>query len=113
MEIENNDTEITAENNMEDNSESVQASGEPATDVVPVEELLPALRGALAENNVQLEEEMTVTMAETISESMPEVVEHPLMTTDFNDYTVTEGLLLVIALVLVINFFLTIIRRWF
>lgn len=108
METENNETtEIITEDPVEAGTESGPAPGEPATDVVSVEDLLPALRGALAENNVQLAE----TMTETLTAEEPDT--RPFMTTEFNDYSVTEGLLLVIAVLLVLNFFLTIIRRWF
>lgn len=35
------------------------------------------------------------------------------MTTHFDDYTVTEGLLLLIFVLLVIQFFWNLVRRWF
>ena len=37
----------------------------------------------------------------------------PFLTTDFSDYTVTEGLLLLIFVMLLLKFFLDLIRRWF
>lgn len=40
-------------------------------------------------------------------------VQHPMMTTSFADYSVSEGLLLLIFLVLLLDFFLNLIRRWF
>lgn len=39
--------------------------------------------------------------------------EHPLMTTSFSDYSVAEGLLLLIFVLLLLDFFLNLIRRWF
>ncbi len=39
--------------------------------------------------------------------------EHPMMTTSFEDYSVVEGLLLLIFVVLLLDFFLNLIRRWF
>lgn len=108
METDTNETtEFTAQESVEAGTEPVEASGEPAASVVPVEDLLPALRGIFAENNVQLAE----TVTESLTATEPDV--RPFMTTEFNDYSVTEGLLLVIAVLLVLNFFLTIIRRWF
>ena len=41
------------------------------------------------------------------------VVDHPMMETPFEDYTVTEGLLLLIFVILLLNFFLDLLRRWF
>lgn len=35
------------------------------------------------------------------------------METPFEDYTVTEGLLLLIFVILLLNFFLDLLRRWF
>lgn len=108
METDTNETtELIPEDPVEAGSEPGAAPGEPAASVVPVEDLLPALRDTLAENNVQLAE----TMTETLTAEEPDT--RPFMTTEFNDYSVTEGLLLVIAVLLVLNFFLTIIRRWF
>lgn len=39
--------------------------------------------------------------------------ERPFMTTSFADYTVTEGLLLLVFLVLVADAFSNFLRRWF
>lgn len=36
----------------------------------------------------------------------------PLMTTSFRDYTVTEGLLLLILLLLVVRSVVDVVRRW-
>jgi len=38
---------------------------------------------------------------------------HAMLTTSFSDYTVTEGLLLLIFVILLLKFFLDLIRRWF
>ncbi len=38
---------------------------------------------------------------------------HPFLTTDFSDYSVVEGLLLLIFLLLFLDFFPNLIRRWF
>jgi hypothetical protein len=37
----------------------------------------------------------------------------PFLTTGFSDYTVSEGLLLLIFVILLLTFFLSLIRRWF
>lgn len=34
-------------------------------------------------------------------------------TTSFSDYTVTEGLLLLIFVILLVDFFVNLVRRWF
>lgn len=46
-------------------------------------------------------------------ETIQGVVDHPMMETPFEDYTVTEGLLLLIFVILLLNFFLDLLRRWF
>lgn len=46
-------------------------------------------------------------------ETIQGVVDHPMMETPFEDYTVTEGLLLLIFVILLLDFFLDILRRWF
>ncbi len=48
---------------------------------------------------------------ETVLVSVEE--SRPFLTTDFSDYTVTEGLLLLIFVMLLLKFFLDLIRRWF
>lgn len=45
--------------------------------------------------------------------TIQETLDHPLMTTPFEDYTVTEGLLLLVFVVLLLDFFLNLLRRWF
>lgn len=40
-------------------------------------------------------------------------LDHAILTTDFSDYTVTEGLLLLIFVILLVEFFLNLVRRWF
>lgn len=70
------------------------------------------------------EETATMQEVETISEetSLPETEtstvyeihfwdEHPMMTTSFADYSVAEGLLLLIFVILLLDFFLKLFRR--
>jgi len=46
-------------------------------------------------------------------ETIQGTAEHPMMETPFEDYTVTEGLLLLIFVILLLDFFLNLLRRWF
>lgn len=46
-------------------------------------------------------------------ETLQAVEDHPMMETPFEDYTVTEGLLLLIFVILLLDFFLDLLRRWF
>lgn len=46
-------------------------------------------------------------------ETLEQTAVHPMMETPFEDYTVTEGLLLLIFIVLFLDFFLNLFRRWF
>lgn len=46
-------------------------------------------------------------------ETIQGVVDHPMMETPFEDYTVTEGLLLLVFVILLLDFFLNLLRRWF
>lgn len=46
-------------------------------------------------------------------ETIQGVEDHPMMETPFDDYTVTEGLLLLIFVILFLEFFLNLLRRWF
>ena len=39
--------------------------------------------------------------------------DHLFYSTDFSDYTVSEGLLLLIFVILVVDFFMNLVRRWF
>ena len=41
------------------------------------------------------------------------VEDRAFYTTPFSDYTVTEGLLLLIFVILVVDFFLNLLQRWF
>ncbi len=79
----------------------------------------------MTENNT-METTETVTETETASGSGPfsatsETVvynvhlwdEHPMMSTSFSDYSVAEGLLLLIFVLLLLDFFLNLFRRWF
>lgn len=107
-----------------ENENTIQADPEPVQNrdssdqtVVPVEDLLPAIRTVGNEVVSGLEGSLPGLVSQSVVESIQELSgddsDHPFMTTDFNEYTVTEGLLLVIALILVLNFFLSILRRWF
>lgn len=95
MEIETNETTVV------DDPDGVETDREPVANLVPVEDILSTLQESAAQNN------------DGLTQTILEVSDRPFMTTAFADYTVTEGLLLVIAVLLVLNFFLTIIRRWF
>ena len=53
------------------------------------------------------EETQTETVAEVPADT------HDFMTTNFSDYTVTEGLLLLIFVLLLLSFFANLLRRWF
>lgn len=50
---------------------------------------------------------------ETVETAVSAVVEHPFLTTDFSDYSVTEGLLLMILLALFVFAVFRILRRGF
>lgn len=112
METEN---EIIIEEPMESNNDHVETDPDSSQSVVSVEELLPAIRSVGDEVILDLQE----NLPQLLTESVQEVIEgdgnsdRPFMTTEFNDYTVTEGLLLIISVILIFNFFLTILRRWF
>lgn len=46
-------------------------------------------------------------------ETLEQTAVHPMMETPFASYTVTEGLLLLIFILLFLDFFLNLLRRWF
>lgn len=46
-------------------------------------------------------------------ETLEQTADHPMMETPFESYTVTEGLLLLIFILLFLDFFLNLLRRWF
>lgn len=46
-------------------------------------------------------------------ETIQGAVDHPMLETPFEDYTVTEGLLLLVFVILLLDFFLNLLRRWF
>lgn len=93
--------ENTTENPVADDSEPVEAPAEPAQNLVSVDDLLPVLQESAAQNN------------DGLTQTILEVTDRPFMTTNFEDYSVTEGLLLLIAVLLILNFFLALLRRWF
>lgn len=102
MEIENNETtEIILDDPVEDDTVPVEVPDEPVQSVVSVDDLLPALQESAAESN------------DSLTQTILEVNDRPFMTTEFEDYTVTEGLLLLISVLLLLNFFLALVRRWF
>lgn len=41
------------------------------------------------------------------------IVDHGFYSTPFTEYTASEGLLLLIFVILLVNFFLDLLRRWF
>lgn len=41
------------------------------------------------------------------------IEDRPFYTTSFSDYSVTEGLLLLIFVILLVQFFFNLVRRWF
>lgn len=96
-----------------ENGETEESSQETEGDVpaeAPAEsgEVLPAeggLEGPIEVVGMDKLLEYTGTIQETL--------DHPLMTTPFEDYTVTEGLLLLVFVVLLLDFFLNLLRRWF
>lgn len=109
---------------------------EPAVpvEVVTVDDLLDRLTGAgqeeteepsqeeetenpeeLPEEPVPAEPVETVGMDAVLKslETLQGVTDHPMMETSFDDYTVMEGLLLLIFVILLLDFFLNLLRRWF
>jgi len=46
-------------------------------------------------------------------ETIQGIADHPMMETHFEEYTVTEGLLLLIFVIVALDFFLNFLRRWF
>lgn len=71
--------------------ETLQETPDPALDAAPVEGLDEA------------------DMVESVEAPADP---RPLMTTSFRDYTVTEGLLLLILLLLVVRSVVDVVRRW-
>ena len=53
--------------------------------------------------------------ADTVLDNQETVIveDRAFYTTSFSDYTVTEGLLLLIFVILVVDCFLNLLRRWF
>ena len=109
---------------------------EPAApvEVVTVDDLLDRLTGAgqaetaepseeeVSENSeALLDEPVPAEPVETVGmdavlkhlETLPGVADHPMMDTPIDDYTVTEGLLLVNFGILFLEFFWNLLRRWF
>ncbi len=68
-------------------------------------------------NDEQLEVEQIEVLPEegaaTVYQEIVIVEDRPFYTTPFTDYSVSEGLLLLIFVILLVEFFLNLIRRWF
>lgn len=61
-----------------------------------------------AGNDVSATEDSLLDYSETVI-----VDDRGFYTTSFDDYTVTEGLLLLIFVILFVDFFIKLVRRWF
>lgn len=61
-----------------------------------------------AGNDVSASEDSLLDYSETVI-----VDDRGFYTTSFDDYTVTEGLLLLIFVILFVDFFIKLVRRWF
>ena len=111
------DNEIINQEPLSDNTESDQFDVGHDQNVIQVEELLPSLRTIGDESISRLESSLPAAVTDSVCEGVQELLgdqpDHSLMTTNFEDYTVTEGLLLIISLILFLNFFLSLVRRWF
>lgn len=109
-------------------------SGSPSMEVISVDELLDRLTAgeeiggeetseALEEetgeeigDSTELPEETGPSNADTaleLLEVIQEDVDHPFLTTDFADYTVTEGLLLMALLLFVISLCIKMLKEGF
>lgn len=78
--------------------------------------------GAEAPSVDAVEGSEDASMGASVSETGPSAVEtvyvavvedRPFMTTSFQDYSVTEGLLLLVFVLFLVRFFLDLVRRWF
>lgn len=111
------DNEIINQEPMSDIIETDQSDAGHDQTVIQVEELLPSLRTIGYEGVSRLESSLPAAVTDSVVEGVQELLgdqpDHSLMTTSFEDYTVTEGLLLIISLILFLNFFLSLLRRWF
>lgn len=88
------------------------APSAPPVEVVPVDEVEDSLTGFQQELISAIQQNAAEGNA-SLTASVQAISDRPFMTTEFSEYTVTEGLLLVISVFLVLNFFLSLIRRWF
>ena len=92
-----------------DNEEEAPPQEEEGTPLPGGDSELPPTEGAL-------EGPIEVIGMDTVLkrlETLQGVADHPMMETPFEDYTVTEGLLLLIFVILLLDFFLNLLRRWF
>ena len=76
-------------------------------------EMLPSEDIETDNSDSATSEESEQEYVESVQSSEYQVSLHPFMTTDFEDYTVTEGLLLVIVLLLVVRFVANILKEGF
>lgn len=60
-----------------------------------------------------LDDTSSAEIVQLLTEIRASVSEHPLLTTDFADYTVTEGLLLALLLCLIVNFCIKMLKGGF
>ena len=83
---------------------------EPVETPIPTEEPVLALAPDIQLRSMPMERTMELT---AVPEDAAEVDARPFLTTDFSEYSVTEGLLLLLVLFLFIKQLFTIIRRAF
>ena len=99
---------------VDDRLDRLTGAGQAET-AEPSEEEVSENSEALLDEPVPAEPVETVGMDAVLKhlETLQGVADHPMMDTPFDDYTVTEGLLLLIFVILFLEFFLNLLRRWF
>ena len=89
------------------NEEQLEVEQEVEQNEVPVEDGSEGVDVLAPEDPVLGDQEVVESiLAETVDD-------HLFYSTSFADYTVTEGLLLLIFVILLVEFFLNLVRRWF
>lgn len=89
------------------NEEQLKVEQEVEQNEVPVEDGSEGVDVLAPEDPVLGDQEVVESiLAETVDD-------HLFYSTSFADYTVTEGLLLLIFVILLVEFFLNLVRRWF
>lgn len=89
------------------NEEQLEVEQEVEQIEVPVEDGSEGVDVLAPEDPVLGDQEVVESiLAETVDD-------HLFYSTSFADYTVTEGLLLLIFVILLVEFFLNLVRRWF